>query len=195
MHCPPVWTSSHLGPGREGEKSDYIRVCRVTVSGTEFSVVHLQAAELRTGCFDRNTKAAMGDSGSSVTQGGLQSVEYSSILDFKAMKEVYRGRHSIVWRCQCKRTKDPLVVKGYVKEKMRVRHFQQVSREVSLMQKCRVAGIVRFAGSFEDTKCIYIVQEDCSNGDLFQMLNDCGGVMTEKDVVLRVRANLPFRSS
>ena len=114
-------------------------------------------------------------------------VVYSSIMDFKGMKEIYRGRHSVVWRCQCRATKVPLVVKGYVKEKMRVRHFQQVAREVGLMQKCIGAGIVRFTGSFEDAKCIYIAQEDCSGGDLFQMLNDCGGVMRESDVVQRVR--------
>uniref|UniRef100_A0A061QZC9 Protein kinase domain-containing protein n=1 Tax=Tetraselmis sp. GSL018 TaxID=582737 RepID=A0A061QZC9_9CHLO len=113
-------------------------------------------------------------------------VEYMSILDFKAMQEVYRGRHSVVWRCRCRRTKAPLVVKGYVKERMRERHFQQVAREVCLMQQCRVAGVVGFAGSFEDSKCIYIVQEDCSKGDLFQMLNDNGGIMREQDVVRKV---------
>mmetsp|Transcript_8120 Transcript_8120/g.23299 ORF Transcript_8120/g.23299 Transcript_8120/m.23299 type:complete len:377 (+) Transcript_8120:691-1821(+) len=117
-------------------------------------------------------------------------VTYSSIMDFRGMKEIYRGRHSVVWRCQCRATKLPLVLKGYVKEKMRVRHFQQVSREIALMQKCVTAGIVRFAGSFEDAKCVYIAQEDCSGGDLFQMLNDCGGVMPERDVVLRVIAPL-----
>ena len=122
---------------------------------------------------------------------GHNGLEYGSLLDFKSMKEVYRGRHSVVWRCQCKRTKLPVVVKGYVKEKMRIRHFQQVAREVSLMQKCRVAGVVRFMGSFEDAKCIYIVQEDCSKGDLFQLLNDCGGVMQEGDVVLKARSAAP----
>jgi serine/threonine protein kinase len=83
-----------------------------------------------------------------------------------------------------------LVVKGYVKDKMRERHYGQVAREVVLMQKCRPAGIVRFAGSFEDDRVIYIVQEDCSKGDLFQLMNACGGRMAEKDVARKVVAPL-----
>lgn len=83
-----------------------------------------------------------------------------------------------------------MVVKGYVKDKMRERHYGQVAREVVLMQKCRPAGIVRFAGSFEDDRVIYIVQEDCSKGDLFQLMNACGGRMAEKDVARKVVAPL-----
>mmetsp|Transcript_30663 Transcript_30663/g.78746 ORF Transcript_30663/g.78746 Transcript_30663/m.78746 type:complete len:348 (+) Transcript_30663:231-1274(+) len=115
-----------------------------------------------------------------------KDIDYGSITDFVNMVELYRGRHSVVWRCTCKRSRQPLVVKGYVKEKMRERHYGQVAREVVLMQKCRPAGIVRFAGSFEDDRVIYIVQEDCSKGDLFQLMNACGGRMAEKDVVRKV---------
>lgn len=127
------------------------------------------------------TMEAAGSSGATP-----KDIDYGSITDFVNMVELYRGRHSVVWRCTCKRSRQPLVVKGYVKEKMRERHYGQVAREVVLMQKCRPAGIVRFAGSFEDDRVIYIVQEDCSKGDLFQLMNACGGRMAEKDVVRKV---------
>jgi hypothetical protein len=46
-------------------------------------------------------------------------------------------RHSVVWNCVCKHTKQPLILKGYVKAKMTERNYHQVRREIRLMRQIR----------------------------------------------------------
>ena len=44
-------------------------------------------------------------------------------------------RHSVVWSCICRSTRRLLVVKAYLKRKMRSRHHQNVRRELSILSK------------------------------------------------------------
>ena len=43
----------------------------------------------------------------------------------------------MVWNCVCKHTKQPLILKGYVKAKMTERNYHQVRREIRLMRQIR----------------------------------------------------------
>lgn len=47
---------------------------------------------------------------------------------------------------------------GYIKDKMVARHFTQVSREIEIMKKINNQGVVMILGTFQDARCIYIVQ-------------------------------------
>lgn len=62
-------------------------------------------------------------------------------------------------------------------------YFDKLIRE-SLIKFAvhRHPGIVRLLDSYEDAGHIYLVQEHCERGDLFQHLAACGGMMAE-DIV------------
>lgn len=45
---------------------------------------------------------------------------------------------------------------------------------------------MRFLGTFEDNKNIYIVQENCTKGDLFKRVLRAGGILPERVVVSEV---------
>ena len=111
---------------------------------------------------------------------------YNGVNNFSELKEIYRGRHSIVWNCKCKRSGGPIVLKAYVKAKMQVRHFQQVKREIKLMQEISFCRCVGYLGSFEDNRNIYIVQENCSKGDLFKRVLRAGGILPERVIINEV---------
>lgn len=69
---------------------------------------------------------------------------------------------------------------------MVARHFQQVSREIDIMKRINRLGVVQIYGTFQDSKMIYIVQEYCSRGDLFNRLMDRGGMLSEAEVAAKV---------
>jgi len=106
--------------------------------------------------------------------------------DFSDLKEIYRGRHSVVWTCTCKQTCEPVILKAYVKGNMQLRHFQQVKREIALMKEIDFTGVVIFKGTFEDNSYIFIVQEDCKKGDLFKRVLRAGGILPERVVVTEI---------
>eukprot|EP00877_Chromochloris_zofingiensis_P012129 jgi/Chrzof1/716/Cz01g26040.t1 len=66
------------------------------------------------------------------------------------------------------------------------RNYHQVRREIRLMQQISYTGAVKLLGTFEDLTAIYLVQELCQKGDLFQRLIRAGGVMDEKFVAGQV---------
>ena len=111
---------------------------------------------------------------------------YNGVNNFSELKEIYRGRHSIVWTCKCKRSGGPIILKAYVKAKMQVRHFQQVQREIKLMQEISFCRCVGYLGTFEDNRNIYIVQENCSKGDLFKRVLRAGGILPERVIINEV---------
>mmetsp|Transcript_28937 Transcript_28937/g.81497 ORF Transcript_28937/g.81497 Transcript_28937/m.81497 type:complete len:483 (+) Transcript_28937:151-1599(+) len=116
----------------------------------------------------------------------MASPAYGSPRDLVGLSEIYRGRHSVVWNCTCKFTNKPVVLKGYVKAKMQPRHYAQVQREIDLMQQMKFSRVVSFLGTFEDAHIIYIVQENCSKGDLFKRLMSAGGILPERVVVSEI---------
>ena len=132
-----------------------------------------QQQQQAAGAIAANGAAGAGASGS----GG--GVAYSSVDDFSGRVEIYRGRHSVVWNAVCRATRRPLILKGYVKEKMTERNFHQVRREIRLMRAIDWEGAVRILGDFEDAAAIYIVQEVCAKGDLFKKLIRAGGALDE----------------
>lgn len=69
---------------------------------------------------------------------------------------------------------------------MVARHFTQVSREIEIMKKINHLGVVMILGTFQDARCIYIVQEHCQRGDLFNRLMDRGGMLGEAEVAAKV---------
>lgn len=111
---------------------------------------------------------------------------YSSWEEFSNKVEIYRGRHSVVWSAVHRPSRRPAVVKAYMKAKMSERNFQQVRREISLMQRVNCAGTVQLLGTFEDLTAIYLVQETCSKGDLFKKLIKNGSMLEEKFVDVEV---------
>eukprot|EP00879_Flechtneria_rotunda_P025364 GHRR01026948.1.p1 GENE.GHRR01026948.1~~GHRR01026948.1.p1 ORF type:complete len:577 (+),score=183.94 GHRR01026948.1:694-2424(+) len=82
---------------------------------------------------------------------------------------------------------------------MTQRNFQQVKREIRLMQMINYDGAVKLYGHFEDDTHIYLVQQVCAQGDLFKKLTLAGGRMDEKyvagEVILPMLLTLEYLHS
>lgn len=80
------------------------------------------------------------------------------------------ARLSTVWRCVCKVSHRPLVLKQYHKSRMQPVHVEQVANEVaalSLFAGVRFTGAVNFHGTFDEGDGTFLVLEHCSGGSAF----------------------------
>ncbi|CAD7697082.1 unnamed protein product [Ostreobium quekettii] len=67
-------------------------------------------------------------------------VEYASVDDFRDPAVIYKGRQSEVAVTTCNATGNQVVLKSYVKEKMRQRHYKNVQREIEILRMMTCEG-------------------------------------------------------
>jgi len=112
---------------------------------------------------------------------------WKSLTEFTQLKEIYRGRISLVASGVCKTSGESVVLKAYMKSKLNSSLKELIYREIRLHGRVRVMpGVAEFMGWFEDEVQIVIVQEHCTGGDLYRHLVLNGGQMTEVAAVQEV---------
>mmetsp|Transcript_35038 Transcript_35038/g.99314 ORF Transcript_35038/g.99314 Transcript_35038/m.99314 type:complete len:850 (+) Transcript_35038:139-2688(+) len=116
---------------------------------------------------------------------------WKTLSEFKGLKEIYRGRISLVASAQCKKSGQAVVLKAYIKAKLSGNLQEMVCREIRLHGKVRLlTGVVEFLGWFEDAVQIVLVMEHCTGGDLYRSLVLNGGEMSEEEAVQDVLSPL-----
>ena len=80
------------------------------------------------------------------------------------------GKSSSVWvyKATCNFTDLPCALKCYRKDKLSTINNVQVEREIQLQMRLEHPHVLQLWGAFEDEGFIYLVQELCKGGDLFQ---------------------------
>lgn len=123
---------------------------------------------------------------------GRQRFPYTKPTDFKNYQEIGAGRSSKVYVATCVRTGRHVVVKANNKQAVMqgngLQQLRRMSREVVIMNKLRHNNLCGMLAYFQDERYIYIVMEYCVGGDLFALLSKCSGRLSEKTLVLKVRA-------
>ncbi|MEW5301958.1 MAG: hypothetical protein WDW36_004781 [Sanguina aurantia] len=115
--------------------------------------------------------------------------DYTKLSSYTKTMELQKGRFSTVWSATCKHTDKLVVIKAYVKQKLKPRQLLNVQREIALLRffgKIRSRGVVRMLASFEDTELIHLVFEACMGGDLYKLLVRQPGKLTEEYICTQV---------
>ncbi|KAK9795608.1 hypothetical protein WJX73_009393 [Symbiochloris irregularis] len=114
-------------------------------------------------------------------------VHYTSISQFQQQVELYRGSVSTVYRGICSTTSRSVIIKCYVKAKMKPKNVTRMEREIKLMQSLGDGDcLVQLYGVFETDAHKYLVMEHCRGGDLFKFMLMRGGCLPEGWVCLQI---------
>ena len=82
----------------------------------------------------------------------------------------------------------PVIIKCYIKAKMKPKNFTRMEREIRLMKFLSQSEMMcQFYGSFESENHKYIIMEHCRGGDLFKFMLMRGGNLPEPWVAAQVR--------
>lgn len=96
---------------------------------------------------------------------------------------------STVYRGICSATGLSVIIKCYVKAKMKPKNFTRMEREIKLMRSLGDGeSLVQLFGVFETDAHKYLVMEHCRGGDLFKFMLMRGGCLPEGWVCLQVGA-------
>ena len=94
---------------------------------------------------------------------------------------------STVYRGVCSTTLRPVIIKCYIKAKMKPKNFTRMEREIRLMKFLSQSDMMcQFFGSFESDNHKYIIMEHCRGGDLFKFMLMRGGNLPEPWVAAQV---------
>ena len=94
---------------------------------------------------------------------------------------------STVYRGICSATSRSVIIKCYVKAKMKAKNFTRMEREIKLMRYLGDGeALVQLYGVFETDTYKYLVMEHCRGGDLFKFMLMRGGCLPEGWVCLQV---------
>lgn len=94
---------------------------------------------------------------------------------------------STVYRGICSTTSRSVIIKCYVKAKMKPKNFTRMEREIRLMKLLGDGeALVQLYGVFETDSHKYLVMEHCRGGDLFKFMLMRGGCLPEGWVCLQV---------
>ena len=98
---------------------------------------------------------------------------------------------STVYRGVCSATLRPVIIKCYIKAKMKPKNFTRMEREIRLMKFLSQSDLMcQFYGSFESENHKYIIMEHCRGGDLFKFMLMRGGNLPEPWVATQVPSAL-----
>ena len=75
-----------------------------------------------------------------------------------------------------------VAVKVIKKAHMDEDELENLQREVEIMSKVDHKNIVKYFETYNDKKCIYLVMELCTGGELFQRVTEHDKPMRENDV-------------
>ena len=110
--------------------------------------------------------------------------------DFVLIKELYRGKSSLVYSAIDRQSGLEVALKVYRKHKLCTLSRYQVEREIRIHIALDHDHIIKLYTAFEDEKNVYLVQELAGHGSLSQVMKSNGGTVKEKYAVRDVLA--PF---
>ncbi|GJP53016.1 hypothetical protein CLOM_g12163 [Closterium sp. NIES-68] len=117
---------------------------------------------------------------------GVNIYARATAADFVNRKQIGTGRNAVVYAATCVKTGRKVAVKAYVKSALSALDRHRINREVALLMTLNHEHIIQWLGHFEDTQCVYIVQEWASGGDLFEELRASGGHMPEARIAKHI---------
>jgi serine/threonine protein kinase len=87
---------------------------------------------------------------------------------FELIKEIGKGRFSVVWNCRDKSRE--YAVKVIEKSKLTVREYKLLSTELIMLKMLHHKNIVTFYSIYESDKYAYVLMEHVSGGELYEYL-------------------------
>ncbi|KAG2499640.1 hypothetical protein HYH03_002579 [Edaphochlamys debaryana] len=105
-----------------------------------------------------------------------------SLEDFNVVKRLYKGSTSSVYKAVDIRSGMPVALKVYFLSKVPRNVVHMVKREIELHHQLVHPNIIQLYAAFLDADRIVLVQEYAARGDLFHLLRQMGGRMSEQQV-------------
>jgi len=97
--------------------------------------------------------------------------EFINITDkYELIKEVGKGRFSIVWNCKEKRTDKEYAIKVIEKSKLTARECKLLNTELSVLKIINHKNVIKCYDILESEKYAYIVMEYIPGGELYEYL-------------------------
>lgn len=128
---------------------------------------------------DGRPKADLGFAHSASLSASLQR---GGLARFRDLKQIGRGRTSLVYSAVCAEKGKPVVVKVYQKALLSQEGERQVRREIECLNSVRHPNIIELYTSFESEQGFFLVFEHARGGDLYRKLLTCGTVSEETAV-------------
>jgi serine/threonine protein kinase len=113
---------------------------------------------------------------------GLARPEWC-LREFRVLEKLYTGYASKVYRAQCRRSGQLVVLKSYHMPSICALYQHQIRREVRLHASLGHENVVALHAAFKEGDLVVLVLEHCDGGDLFGLLQRYGGRLTEKVAV------------
>ncbi|KAL6762355.1 kinase-like domain-containing protein [Haematococcus lacustris] len=108
------------------------------------------------------------------------------LADYVIRDKLYTGYASTVFKAQCKRSKEVVVLKVYTLPAVCDLYKYQIYREVNVHAQLRHANIVLLLAAFQEGDKVVMVQEYADGCDLFTLLHKYGGRLSERLAVQMV---------
>ncbi|GFH26233.1 protein kinase domain-containing protein, partial [Haematococcus lacustris] len=108
------------------------------------------------------------------------------LADYVIRDKLYTGYASTVFKAQCKRSGEVVVLKVYTLPAVCDLYKYQIYREVHVHAQLRHANIVLLLAAFQEGDKVVIVQEYADGCDLFTLLHKYGGRLSERLAVQMV---------
>jgi tRNA A-37 threonylcarbamoyl transferase component Bud32 len=105
------------------------------------------------------------------------------LREFRVLEKLYTGYASKVYRAQCRRSGQLVVLKSYHMPSICALYQHQIRREVRLHASLGHENVVALHAAFKEGDLVVLVLEHCDGGDLFGLLQRYGGRLTEKVAV------------
>ncbi|KAL6756955.1 kinase-like domain-containing protein [Haematococcus lacustris] len=106
--------------------------------------------------------------------------------DYTIMDKLYTGYASTVFKAQCKRSGEVVVLKIYTLASVCDLYKYQIYREVNVHAQLRHSNIVHLYAAFQEGDRVVMVQEYADGSDLFTLLHKYGGRLSERLAVQMV---------
>ncbi|GIL58375.1 hypothetical protein Vafri_13438 [Volvox africanus] len=108
--------------------------------------------------------------------------------DYQVIKRLYKGSSASVYKATCLRSGLSVALKVYFLTRVPRNVVHMIKREIELHHQLTHPNVIQLYAAFLDGDRIVLVQEYAARGDLFHLLRQIGGRMTEtqvSDVVMR----------
>ncbi|GLC41523.1 hypothetical protein PLESTB_001001800 [Pleodorina starrii] len=102
--------------------------------------------------------------------------------DYQVVKRLYKGSSASVYKATCLRSGMAVALKVYFLTRVPRNVVHMIKREIELHHPLVHPNIVQLHAAFLDGDRIVLVQEYAARGDLFHLLRQMGGRMTEEQV-------------
>ena len=166
---------THPAGGGDGEDAD------TTGGGVHHPPVTMEASA---NTFDAPMKPGTGKSANKAVRAAAASASQSKDAADQVMitdaltdvrqkfhinpKEIGHGHYGVVRKCMHRETKEWYAIKSIRKSK--VGKIDVLKREIAILQEVQHPNIIRLIEVHEDTKCLHLITELCTGGELFDRI-------------------------